>query len=415
MRTRDIVLVSIFLFTVLLGGLISFDEAGRGAGTGFQWGLAQDYLSSAWNGFSQWAAVIINKLVVLSRTLGSRDLLFFGGMTVFGTAMLGLVLRNATKTPGDKIESLLKALVEEKEKAENLVQLKSEFLNQISHELRTPLAVIMGYLECIMDGLYGQVETKHREILKAVSKQSNDLKNMIDQILVFSRLEAGKDKIRLEEFPISKIVNDLKDTYEFLGRQKGLEVKWDLAAGIPPVNSDPDRIKEILSNLLQNAVKYTDKGSIFIRIQYATSTDSVTLEVNDTGVGIPNRCLATIFDPFVQVHKTSSENSRGGIGLGLSIVKRHVEQLRGTINVQSEMGKGTTFIVILPRTYITQQNSPGQLFTWVKRLGNNTSKPLPKANEVAATMSIGGPQVQDFESTAGQLKNAGNADMVRPH
>jgi signal transduction histidine kinase len=411
MRTRDIVLVSIFLFTVLLGGLISFDEAGRGAGTDFQWSLAQDYLSSAWNWFSQWAAVIIN----LSRTLGSRDLLFFGGMTVFGTAMLGFVLRNATKTPDDKIESLLKALVEEKEKAENLVQLKSEFLNQISHELRTPLAVIMGYLECIMDGLYGQVETKHREILKAVSKQSNDLKNMIDQILVFSRLEAGKDKIRVEEFPISKIVNDLKDTYEFLGRQKGLEVKWDLAAGIPPVNSDPDRIKEILSNLLQNAVKYTDKGSIFIRIQYATSTDSVTLEVNDTGVGIPNRCLATIFDPFVQVHKTSSENSRGGIGLGLSIVKRHVEQLRGTINVQSEMGKGTTFIVILSRTYMTQQNSPGQLFTWVRRLGHNTSKPLPKGNEVAATMSIGGSQVQDFESTAGQLKNAGNADMVRPH
>jgi signal transduction histidine kinase len=207
---------------------------------------------------------------------------------------------------------------------------------------------------------------------------------MIDQILVFSRLEAGKDKVRVEEFPISKIVNDIRDTYEFLGRQKGLDVKWDVPTGIPRAKSDPDRIKEILSNLLQNAVKYTDKGSIFTHIQHADSTDSIVIEVKDTGVGIPNQCLANIFEPFVQVHKTSSENSRGGIGLGLSIVKRHVEQLRGTINVQSEPGKGTTFRIIVPRTYMTQQNQPAKLFKWVKRLGRDSSKPPSKANQVAA-------------------------------
>ena len=393
MRTRDTILVSLFLFTVLLGGLITFDETSRGLVTGFPWVDVQDYLTSRlWGWLSESIVSLISKIVAFWHTPNAtKDLLFFGGITVFGTAILGLVLRTATKSPHDKIESLLKALVEEKERAENLVQLKSEFLNQVSHELRTPLAVIMGYLECIMDGLYGQVEAKHKDILKAVSKQSNDLKNMIDQILVFSRLEAGKDKVRTEEFPISKIVSDLKDTYEFLGRQKGIEVSWEVATGIPPVNSDAERIKEILSNLLQNAVKYTDKGSISTRIQYAASSDSIVLEVIDTGVGIPNHSLITIFEPFVQVHKTSSENSRGGIGLGLSIVKRHVEQLGGTINVKSEPGKGTAFMIILPRTYMTQQNTSSKLFTWVKRLGDS-SKPLSKASEVARQASYAKPE-----------------------
>ena len=242
MRKRDAILVSLFLFTLLLGGLIFLDETNRETITNLRSMFVQDYLSPGlWTRLSEWIALIANKIAILWRTLSmSKDLLFFGGIMVFGTVILALVLRTTTKTPHNKIESLLKALVEEKERAENLVQLKSEFLNQVSHELRTPLAVITGYLECIMDGLYGQFETKHKEILKAVSKQSNDLKNMIDQILVFSRLEAGKDKVRVEEFPISKIVNDLKDTYEFLGRQKGIEVKWEVESTIPPVNSDPD-------------------------------------------------------------------------------------------------------------------------------------------------------------------------------
>lgn len=385
MRTRDIILVSLLLFTVLLGGLISFDQTSGGTVTPFQWNSMQDYFGSIWVFFSEWLVFGGNRLLAFSGTIGkSDDLLFFGGITMFvGTAILGLVLRSLAKTPDDKIESLLKALVEEKERAENLVQLKSEFLNQVSHELRTPLAVIMGYLECIMDGLYGQVETKHKEILKAVSKQSNDLKNMIDQILVFSRLEAGKHKVQIEEFPIGKIVTDLKDTYEFLGRQKGIEVKWDVPNGLPLVNSDPDRIKEVLSNLLQNAIKYTDKGCVFTRIQHTSSTDSIVIEVSDTGVGIPNHCLGTIFEPFVQVNKTSTENSRGGIGLGLSIVKRHVEQLRGAINLQSEPGKGTSFRLTLPRIYQLQEKPSGKLFTWVQHLRSHGSKPLPKTNEVA--------------------------------
>jgi two-component system phosphate regulon sensor histidine kinase PhoR len=116
------------------------------------------------------------------------------------------------------------------------------------------------------------------------------------------------------------------------------------------LRTDPERLKELVSNLLQNAVKYTDRGLISVRLTQLNN-NAVALQVSDTGIGIAHHHLSHIFDPFMQVHKTSSENSRGGIGLGLSIVKKHVDQLKGTVTVESELGKGTTFKILLPRLY----------------------------------------------------------------
>jgi signal transduction histidine kinase len=107
----------------------------------------------------------------------------------------------------------------------------------------------------------------------------------------------------------------------------------------------------VISNLLQNAVKYTDRGSITVRVATLSKSDSIAVEVEDTGMGIAAHHLPNIFDPFMQAHKTSSENSRGGIGLGLSIVKKHVEQIKGTISVRSEIGEGSTFTVVMPRNF----------------------------------------------------------------
>ncbi|MGB7951304.1 MAG: HAMP domain-containing sensor histidine kinase [Candidatus Binatia bacterium] len=263
---------------------------------------------------------------------------------------MALAIAGAKSAPKETAASVVELLKREKEKAEHVAKLKSEFLNQVSHELRTPLAVIIGYIECITDGLYGEIESKHHEILQIVAKQSSHLKNMIDQILIFSRLEANKQPLRIEEFPVRKVFNDLRDTFDFLCRQKGLELRWELSTEIEMLKTDPERFKEVVSNLLQNAVKYTDRGSILIRFDGLT-TDTVGIEVCDTGIGIAHHHLSNIFDPFMQAHKTSSENSRGGIGLGLSIVRKHVEQMNGTITVDSELGKGTTFKMILPRVY----------------------------------------------------------------
>ena len=319
------------------------------------------------------------RLDALTELLGNnKELFVYGAIAAFGILMMGLAIGSASSSAKSKTAEQLALLKQEKEKAENLAKLKSEFLNQVSHELRTPLAVIIGYIECITDGLYGEVESKHHEILQVVAKQSTHLKNMIDQILIYSRLEAGKQPIRIEELQLTKVVNDMRDTFEFLCRQKGLDLRWEIPKDPLPIRSDATRLKEVVSNLLQNAVKYTDRGSITVRTAKDSSADVATVDVQDTGMGISEQHLANIFEPFMQVHKTSTENSRGGIGLGLSIVKKHLEQIGGTITVESELGKGSTFRVVIPRNYDKQKSRKGWLKSLVK------SKPTQPSMAVAA-------------------------------
>src|SRR5687767_12208618 len=226
----------------------------------------------------------------------NKEFFVYGAIAGFGILMMGLAIGSASSSRG-KTDAQLELLKQEKEKAENLAKLKSEFLNQVSHELRTPLAVIIGYIECITDGLYGQIETKHQEILQVVAKQSTHLKNMIDQILIYSRLEAGKQPVRIEDLQVTKIVSEVRETFEFLCRQKGINLRWDLPRDPMPIRSDAVRLKEVVSNLLQNAVKYTDRGTITLRVAPLSATDSVIVEVNDTGMGISEQHLASIFEP----------------------------------------------------------------------------------------------------------------------
>ena len=295
---------------------------------------------------------IKNNLLYLSRLVTSdKELVLYATAAFFGLLMMVLAIKNSASTVPRKTDSMLELLKEEKEKAENLARLKSEFLNQVSHELRTPLAVIIGYIECLTDGLYGQVDNRHHDILQIVAKQSGHLKNMIDQILIYSRLEASKQPLRIEEFNPLKVLLDLRETFDFLCIQKGLQLKWELPRTALVMKNDPERFKEIASNLLQNAVKYTDQGLIIVCLHDSKASDTVVLEVSDTGVGIPANALNNVFEPFIQVHKTSTENSRGGIGLGLSIVKKHIEQMNGTVNVESEVGKGSKFTITFPRLY----------------------------------------------------------------
>jgi len=310
----------------------------------------------------------------------NRELIVYGGIASFGILMMGLAIGNVSSNSKSKTAEQLQLLKQEKEKAENLAKLKSEFLNQVSHELRTPLAVIIGYIECITDGLYGEIETKHHEILQVVAKQSTHLKNMIDQILIYSRLEAGKQPVRIEDLQLTKIVSELRETFEFLCRQKGIDLYWELPRDPMPIRSDAVRLKEIVSNLLQNAVKYTDHGSVTVRVASLPSTDSVTVEVKDTGMGISEHHLTSIFEPFMQAHKTSSENSRGGIGLGLSIVRKHLEQVKGTIDVESELGKGSTFRVVLPKNYERPKSRTSQLLGLLRRDPSHHKHPILQAS-----------------------------------
>jgi signal transduction histidine kinase len=353
MSLRSVALLVPFLLTLSVGAWILFEPSQRNVSGELKRAGVRESLGSKRRATapSQASQDILSKVTYVATLFGSnKELLIYGSIALFGILITGLAFAGAKPAPKDKTDTILELLKHEKEKAEHLAKLKSEFLNQVSHELRTPLAVIIGYIECITDGLYGEIESKHQEILQIVAKQSSHLKNMIDQILIFSRLEANKQPLRIEEFSVSKIFSDLRDTFDFLCKQKGLELRWELSTDVGTLKTDPERFKEVLSNLLQNAIKYTDRGVISVRLNWS-ATDAAALEVSDTGIGIAQHHLSNIFDPFMQAAKTSSENSRGGIGLGLSIVKKHVEQMKGTISVESELGKGTTFRVILPRAY----------------------------------------------------------------
>jgi signal transduction histidine kinase len=353
MSRRNAILLGLFFVLFPVGIWLTLDEGAPLVVQGLRRALP-DPLSG--NDFSGIARDLQNQArYLITLFTADPEILIYGGVALFGILMVVLVIPNAASPGTDANRTALEALKEEKQRAENLARIKSEFLNQVSHELRTPLAVIIGYLECMTDGLYGQIESKHHEILQLVAKQSTHLKNMIDQILIFSRLEASSQPMRIEDVSIHEILTELRDTFDFLCRQKGLSLVWDVPTSAPTLKTDAERIKEIIGNLLQNAVKYTDRGSISLKLEYSPGSGSITLEVTDTGIGIPEHLLGTIFEPFVQVHRTSAENSRGGIGLGLSIVKKHIEQLSGTIVAESEFGKGSTFRVVLPTFYRAAQ------------------------------------------------------------
>ena len=345
-------LIFVLVFTIVLGAFILVDETSRNGLALLSDFLAREYValrrsfqvSNFPGSLSKGSANILS---------GYGHLLFPGGIALFGALTAGLIIRNVGRISrqDDQVRSRLNDLTQAKEKAEKLSKLKSDFLNYVSHELRTPLTVTMGYIDCMADGLYGHIDTKHKQILEIVSRQASELRKMIDQILVFSRLEAEKDQVRIEEFSLSKVITEMREAYDFLANQKGIEIIWDLPGPEATFKSDSERFREILSNLVQNAIKYTDHGSVRVRVQHSPPTNSVELEVADTGIGIPRDSLANIFEPFVRAHKTASGNSAGGFGLGLSIVRKHVELLKGGIDVKSEPGKGTTFRIVLPRSY----------------------------------------------------------------
>jgi signal transduction histidine kinase len=377
MSFRSTALLIPFVLTLVVGAWILFEPGQASLPDLNRTGVRESIGKQLSSKTSQVPQGVLNRITVFTR---NKELLLYGSLAVFGIVIMAVAIAGAKSSPKDKTTSALEVLKQEKEKAEHVAKLKSEFLNQVSHELRTPLAVIIGYIECITDGLYGEIEAKHQEILQIVAKQSSHLKNMIDQILIFSRLEANKQPLRIEDFPVSKVFNDLRDTFDFLCKQKGLEIRWELSKEVDTLRTDPERLKELVSNLLQNAVKYTDRGVISVRLDQVNG-NAVRLDVSDTGIGIAHHHLAHIFDPFMQVHKTSSENSRGGIGLGLSIVKKHVDQLKGTVSVESELGKGTTFKILLPRLYEGRNLASHRLRNLVK-LPNPLTREKTTSREV---------------------------------
>jgi signal transduction histidine kinase len=228
---------------------------------------------------------------------------------------------------------------------EKAYRLKSEFLANMSHELRTPINALIGYTALMLDRIYGDLTPKQVEGLTRIQVSSQHLLALINDILDLAKIEAGKMPVHLEPTGLRPILVEVAAQIEPLVRRKSLEFRVELDEHIPLLYTDPTKIKQIVLNLLSNAAKFTNKGSVSLSAAPVGST--LVIQVSDTGIGIRPQHLEVIFEEFRQVDQ-SRTREYGGTGLGLSITRKLISLLGGDIAVASEYGKGTTFTVTLP-------------------------------------------------------------------
>lgn len=226
-------------------------------------------------------------------------------------------------------------------------RLKSEFLATISHELRTPMNAIMGFAQLLLRQYPDPLTALQIDIVQRIFNNTQNLLSMINEVLDFSKIEAGQMAFSLTEFDISVLVQMTVEELRSLAHHKNLSLQTSIEVTEPILISDSNFLRRIVINLLSNAIKYTNNGEIIVKV-WEISEDRVAIAVKDTGIGIPEEHLTTIFEAFRQVDQTLTRD-RGGTGLGLAIVNSLLKSIRGTISVESKLGEGSIFTVELPR------------------------------------------------------------------
>jgi signal transduction histidine kinase len=234
-------------------------------------------------------------------------------------------------------------------------RLKTEFLATMSHELRSPIHVIIGNTQMLREGAFGDVSGAQDHTLGRTEKYAVELLRLIESALDVSRLESGRMPVRLETFAVAPLVEEVLEGAAAAAKGSGVELRAVNLDDTDEVESDRLKVKEILQNLVTNAVKFTKAGHVELRVRSA-GTD-VLFEVEDTGIGIPAEDVPLIFESFRQLNHSGDEFLRG-VGLGLYIVKRLVALLGGSVVVDSALGRGTTFRVRLPTARLTTRARP---------------------------------------------------------
>lgn len=280
--------------------------------------------------------------------------------TVLG---LALVLRHERRQA--------RSLVERSKELERLSsellrvnRMKSEFLANVSHELRTPLNAIVGFVDLLREGVYGELAPRQVKPVERIEASANHLRHLVDQVLDLAKMAAGRLEIHTETIDLRPFVLDVASEIESLVSEKGLSLSLVMGAALPRIRTDPTHLRQILVNLLGNAVKYTNEGGIVIRTRLVdslpdsgTATDRssypstpwIGIQVIDTGIGIDPANQSRIFEEFEQINAGPRGNSaERGTGLGLAISRRLAALIGGMVELESELGKGSTFTLWLP-------------------------------------------------------------------
>jgi signal transduction histidine kinase len=290
------------------------------------------------------------------------DLLLFSGHRALLTSNMHLAsVRESFRELEDKNQKLQVAY----DRLKELDRLKSNFLATVSHELRTPLTSIIGYSEMLVEGLAGDLTTEQRDFVQTIRDKGDQLLALIKGLLDLSKLESGTMSLRKNHVDVAALVKDVVTTMTPTARKKEVELAFEFEQGLPAIWADAERLRQVLLNLTENAIKFTPvSGSVRLSAKITgmdaqTGGDAggmvllgarrtaVELRVVDTGIGIPENERSRVFDAFYQVD-SSSTREVGGTGLGLSIVKRLVDAHDGTVRIEANAPRGAVFVVTIP-------------------------------------------------------------------
>jgi len=280
---------------------------------------------------------------------------------------LGVALTNAmnfeeTRSLSVEITKQNEELSAKNKEIEKVYKVKSEFLSSMSHELRTPLNSIIGFSSVLLGPSGDPLSPDQRMALEKVLKNGKHLLQLINDILDISKLESGRMTLSVETEDVSAILSNCALIVEPLIQSNRLNLTQDIQQNLPPLTTDIVKVRQILVNLLSNAAKFTEKGGIAITVRQS-DTDIVSFFVKDTGIGIESKNFDKVFEEFQQVDSSSTRKYKG-TGLGLPIARRLARMLGGDLRVESEYGKGSTFILTVPSklpTRLTEMQAPTQM------------------------------------------------------
>jgi signal transduction histidine kinase len=325
-------------------------------------------------------------LIVLDRTLvegGPRDglvleertVLWLVGLLAIAFLIYSFAYERRRAARSDERSRELERLSSELLRANRA---KSEFLANVSHELRTPLNAIVGFVDLLRDGVYGELAPRQVAPVDRIAASATHLRQLVDQVLDLAKMTAGRLEVHPEQIDLRPFVLEVASEIESLTSERGLTLSIGVGATLPRVRTDPSHLRQILMNLMGNAVKFTQEGTISVRARVAGAEDDdartsrrrhltpratpalakrapradqpwIALQVSDTGIGIAPGDQERIFEEFEQVNAGSRGDSiQRGTGLGLAISRRLARLLGGDLTVESEVGKGSTFTLWLP-------------------------------------------------------------------